>query len=115
MDALRGLQLATEIAYLLLGVAAVRAAVRAPERARTDVALLFGALAALVVIQELLPLLCRTPTGCLPLPVPYALLRLVDNVDDLPPWQMWLALVLFIALSAITFLSAVDRPGWFLV
>jgi hypothetical protein len=100
VDLLRGLQLVTEVGYLLLGIAAVRAALRARERARTDVALLFGALAALVVMQESVPLLCLTPVGCarpailtelvlvLAMLVPYALLRLVDDIADLPHWQM---------------------------
>src|SRR5204863_442223 len=39
MDALRALQLLSDLAYLALGIAAVAAAVRSQERARIDVAL----------------------------------------------------------------------------
>src|ERR1043166_6841908 len=111
MDALRGIQFLTDIAYLALGVAAVAAALRSHERARVDVAILFGALAITLGLQELRLLSCSSSSGCIDLPlgnllstvlilvVPYALLRLVDNVGDIPPWQMWLSLVLVITLT----------------
>src|SRR5215471_16029657 len=102
MDALRALQLLTDVAYLALGIAAVAAAIRSRERAHVDVAILFGALAITTVIQEVRILSClvtciKLPLGdllstILILVVPYALLRLVDDVADVPVWQMRLAL-----------------------
>src|SRR5947207_12042404 len=104
MDALRALQLLTDLAYVTLGVAAVGAAIRAHERARVDVAILFGALAVAIVLQELRLLDLDVPFSTqlatiLILILPYALLRLVEDIADVPDWQMWLSLVLFIGVS----------------
>ena len=69
MDALRAIQLVTDLAYLLLGIVAVRAALRWPDRARTEVALLFGSLALAVLIQEVMLLVCGgTAANCRPVP-----------------------------------------------
>src|SRR5262245_48330609 len=108
MDALRALQLLSDLAYLTLGIAAVAAAARSQERARVDVALLFGTLAVAVALQEIKLLSCGTQFGCFSVPgatqvqtitvlvLPYALLRLVDDVADVAAWQMRLSLVLLI-------------------
>src|SRR5262249_50088535 len=62
-------------------------------------------------LQELRLLTCPTSLGCLTPPlsdllstilvlvIPYALLRLVDDVANVPDWQMWLSLVLLIAIG----------------
>src|SRR5690349_10545998 len=109
MDALRALQLLTDLAYLALGIAALTTALRSHERARLDVALRFGTLALAVALQEIRLLSCAFG-GCVDLPfstpvstilvliLPYALLRLVDDIEDIPPWQMWAALVLLIGI-----------------
>jgi signal transduction histidine kinase/DNA-binding response OmpR family regulator len=124
MDALRALQLLTDVAYVALGIAASAAALRSRERARLDVAILFGALAITVLIQEVHILSCATAMGCIDVPlstqlstilllvVPYALLRLVDDIADVPPWQMWLTLVVLIALSACFILAGSAPPPW---
>jgi signal transduction histidine kinase/DNA-binding response OmpR family regulator len=126
MDLLRVLQLLTDAAYLALGVAAVAAALRSHERARIDVAILFGALAVTVAVQEIQLLSCPTVVGCVSVPLsrelstalvlflPYALLRLLDDVADIPPWQMWLALVLLVGLAAASIVSDPNVPGWLL-
>src|SRR5438270_7442215 len=110
MDALGALLPLSDLAYLALGIAAVAAAVRSHERARVDVALLFGTLAITVFLLEIKLLSCVLPVGCIAVPastqvqtilvlvLPYALLRLVDDIGDIPEWQMWLSLVLLIAL-----------------
>ena len=126
MDALRALQLLTDLAYLALGIAAIAATARSRERARLDVAILFGALAIIVGLQEAQLLSCAAGT-CLDAPfssqlslililiLPFALLRLLDDVADIPPWQMWLALVLLIALAVSVVLSAgTPLPMWLL-
>jgi signal transduction histidine kinase/DNA-binding response OmpR family regulator len=124
MDALRAIQLLTDFAYLLLGIAAVGAAIRSRERARVDVAILLGALAGGVAIQEIRILSCLSPGGCIEVPagpqlssvfgllIPYALLRLVDDVADVPRWQMWVALVLLLALGALSIVAGTPPPGW---
>src|SRR3954453_24052125 len=124
MDVLRATQLLTDFAYLLLGVAAVRAAMRFRERVRVDVALLFGTLALVVGLQEITLLGCASGLGCtapaavtivsavLILVLPYALLRLVDDVADVPDWQLWLALVLLVALSVAFVLAISQPPAW---
>jgi signal transduction histidine kinase/DNA-binding response OmpR family regulator len=114
MDALRAIQLITDLAYLLLGIVAVRAALRWPDRARTDVALLFGALALAVLIEEVELLVCGGSTaGCEPVPganqallllviaLPYLLMRLVDDVVDVPPWLTWATLGLLALLGVM--------------
>src|SRR5260370_42675930 len=100
MDALCPIQLITDLAYLALGIAAVAAALRSHERARLDVAAMFGALAITVAFQEIRLLSCATESGCVDVPLstqlstililvlPYAWLPLFDDVDDVPPWQM---------------------------
>lgn len=117
MDALRALQLLTDLAYLALGIAAVAAALRSHERAHVDVAILFGALAVTTGIQELrllsgisLPLSDLLST-ILVLVLPYALLRLVDDVADVARWQMWLSLVLLIALAILLILAGSSMPA----
>jgi signal transduction histidine kinase/DNA-binding response OmpR family regulator len=124
MDVLRAAQLLTDLGYLLLGLAAARAAFRVRERSRIDVLLLFGTLAAVVVLQEVALLSCGTSFGCLALPaaapislvlilfMPYALLRLLDDIADVPSWQLWLALVALVALSAAALLGGSPAPGW---
>src|SRR5687767_12424068 len=104
MDFHRAIQLLTNLAYLCLGVAAVVAAVRRPERARTDIALLLGALGAAVALQEIPLLTCSgvlPGLPCLDIPggaialtllvlaLPYLLLRLVDDIHDVPAWLSW--------------------------
>jgi signal transduction histidine kinase/ActR/RegA family two-component response regulator len=123
MDVLRAAQLLTDLAYLLLGVAAVRAAWRVRERSRADVALLFGTLATLVAMQEIMLLSCPT-VGCvsvqawstialtLILVVPYALLRLLDDIRDIPPWQLWLALLAILTLALAGVVAGPSPPGW---
>jgi hypothetical protein len=123
MDALRAIQLLTDLAYLALGIAAVAAALRSHERTHLDVAILFGALALTTGLQELRLLSCYSNFGCVSLPlsdllstililvVPYALLRLLDDVADVPRWQMWLSLVILIALAALLILGGGSPPS----
>jgi hypothetical protein len=122
MDALRAVQLLTDLAYLALGIAAVAAALRSHERTHVDVAILFGALAITTGLQEIRLLSCYSNLGCVSLPlgdmlstililvVPYALLRLLDDVADVPRWQMWLSLVFLIALAALLILGGGSPP-----
>jgi len=125
MDVLRAAQLLTDFAFLFLGVAAVRAALRVRKRVRVDVALLFGTLGLVVVLQELALLGCAAAIGCGGAPVativsavlilvlPYALLRLLDDIADVPDWQLWLALVLLVAFSFAFVLAAMPQaPSW---
>src|ERR671932_896310 len=120
MDALRAIQLITDLAYLLLGIVAVRAALRWPDRARTDVALLFGALGLAVLIQEVTLLVCGgLAVGCQPVPgasqallvlviaLPYLLMRLVDDVVDVPPWLTWATLGVLVLLAVAALLGDV--------
>src|SRR5437588_5738643 len=123
MDSLRAVQFITDIAYLLLGIAAVGAALRSHERARIDVAILFGALAAIVAIQEIHLLSCSGTAGCLDVPaanqlttalvliLPFALLRLVDDVGDVPHWQLWTAAVSLVVLAAAFALWCSAQPA----
>ncbi|HEV7666471.1 MAG TPA: response regulator [Chloroflexota bacterium] len=124
MDALRAVQLVTDLAYLLLGIAAIGEALRSHERARVDVAILFGALAGTVALQEIQLLSCFGPAGCLDLPwstqlttvlilvLPYALLRLVDDIADVPIWQMRLSLTLLVVLAAASVISPAPAGAW---
>src|SRR5712692_1636573 len=127
MDALRAVQLITDIAYLLLGIAAVGAAIRSHERARVDVAILFGALAASVAIQEIHLLSCTGASGCLDVPaanqlttalvliLPFALLRLVDDVGDVPQWQLWAAAASLVVLASAFAIWGWEAPTWLVV
>src|SRR5438552_1768859 len=127
MDALRAVQLVSDMAYLLLGIAACGAAMRSHERARVDVAILFGALATSVAIQEIHLLSCTGASGCVDVPaatelttalaliLPFALLRLVDDVNDVPAWQLWASVVSLIALAATFTVSGPTPPPWLVV
>ncbi|MDQ3812232.1 MAG: response regulator, partial [Chloroflexota bacterium] len=120
-------QLLTDLAYVWLGVAAVRSALRARERVRVDVALVFGALALVVLIQETILLSCQTPLGCVSIPasaaisvvlvllLPFALLRLLENIADVPRWQMRLAQGALVVLSAAFIVSAPTPPPWLIL
>src|SRR5258708_35058768 len=127
MDSLRAVQLLTDGAYLLLGIAACGAAIRWHERARVDVAICFGALAATVAIQEIHLLSCNGTTGCLDVPaatqlttalvliLPFALLRLVDDVADLPAWQLGASTVSLVAFAAAFAIWGSTSPAWLVV
>jgi hypothetical protein len=127
MDALRGVQFLTDLAYLLLGIAAIGAALRSHERARVDVAILFGARAGSVALQEIRLLSCFGPSGCLDVPwstqlttvlvlvMPYALLRLVDDINDVPENQMWAALGLLVLLAIGFVVSGPSPAPWLVV
>ena len=127
MDSLRIVQFLTDIAYVLLGIAAVGAAIRSHERARIDVAILFGALAATVAIQEIHLLSCSGTGGCLDVPaanqlttalvliLPFALLRLVDDVGDVPRWQLWTAAGSLVALATAFAIWGLAPPTWLVV
>ncbi|HET6315951.1 MAG TPA: response regulator, partial [Chloroflexota bacterium] len=124
MDILRATQLLTDVAYVLLGIAAVRAALRVRERVRVDVVLLFGTLALVVVLQEVTLLgcaagfVCTTPpvvmvlSAVLILVLPYALLRLLEDIAEVPDWQLWLTLVLLVGFSLSFALALGDPPPW---
>jgi signal transduction histidine kinase len=124
MDASRAVQLLTDLAYFALGIAAVAAAVRSHERARLDVAVLFGSLGLTVVLQEMALLTCSTPAGCVSVPlsqtlstilvlmVPFALLRLVDDVADVPSWQLWVSLMGLIGLGVALLVGGTSPPAW---
>src|SRR5947209_6000417 len=127
MDALRALQLLTDLAYFALGIAAVAAALSSRERARMDVAILFGALAITVGLQEVRLLSCATQAGCVDVPlrtqlstimvlvVPYALLRLVDDISDIPSRLMWVSLIALIALGMCFVFGGPTPPVWLVV
>ncbi len=91
MSDIRALQLATELVYLALGVAAALVAARRREQARVDVALLFGALALLAAVQEVRHASIVDAVGVsrvaalLVLSLPYLLVRLVDDVREVSP------------------------------
>jgi signal transduction histidine kinase len=124
MDASRAVQLLTDLAYFALGIAAVAAAMRSHERARLDVAVLFGSLGLTVVLQEIALLTCSTPAGCVSVPlsqtlstilalmVPFALLRLVDDVADVPSWQLWVSLMALIGLGVALLVGGTSPPAW---
>ncbi|MCA1646967.1 MAG: response regulator [Chloroflexi bacterium] len=127
MDALRAVQLLTDLAYLLLGIAACGAAIRWHERARVDVAMLFGTLAVIIAIQEIHLLSCIGAAGCVDVPaapqltialaliVPYALLRLVDDVGDVPAWQLQAAVLTLLALALAFAMWGATTPPWLIV
>jgi hypothetical protein len=124
MDSLRVIQILTEFAYLVLGVAAVFVALRQRERVRVDVALLFGALATTIVLQEASQLTCGTGAACATpefvtllivvciLVLPYALLRLVDDIADVPTWQERTALAAVPVLAIAFAIGGQPPPGW---
>src|ERR1700716_896592 len=127
MDAVSALQLLTDLAYLAPGTAAVAAALRSYERAPLIVSIMFGALAATVALQEIRLLSCTGAIGCIAVPagtqlstililvLPYALLRLVDDVDDMPPWQMWVSLLLLITLAVAFAIAGPTPPPWLIL
>jgi signal transduction histidine kinase/CheY-like chemotaxis protein len=120
MDSLRAAQLLSDAAYIVLGVIAVRAALRWPDRVRSDVALLFGAVAAAVILQELSGLPCcqhlpgvTNLASILVLAMPYLLLRLLDDVVDVPPAATFAALGLLVPSAALSFVPGAAASGWY--
>ncbi len=76
------------------------------------------------MLQEIALLTCTTSMGCLSVPlsqtlstililiVPFALLRLVGDVADVPRWQLWVSLVALIGLGVALLLGSAPPPAW---
>jgi signal transduction histidine kinase len=98
------LQHLTNVLFVVIFLTVAARAVQRPTGANVDTALLFGALAAAILIGWIDAALGVTPptwvsalTGSLAMSLPYLLLRLVDDFAGVPGWVLRLAEVGFAA------------------
>ena len=110
MTALELISLANQALFVGLFVVVLRQALRQPTRAAVDTALLFGSIAALVLVSRVTEL---TGTSDAPLVVPvillllnlapYAMIRLVADFSPTPRWIQVAGAVAFIGIAALGF------------
>src|SRR5437016_2260371 len=105
VDALdtRALQFAAEVAYVLVFVFALLDLIQHRRRYYLDVVLLFGSLAIVILLQDLIrftgwdaPWMATIGGLCI-LAQPYLLLRLVEHARSVPRWQHAVALGALVA------------------
>ncbi|MCA1588470.1 MAG: GAF domain-containing sensor histidine kinase, partial [Chloroflexi bacterium] len=129
MTALELISLVTQLLFMGLFVAVLLAAVNRPSRAAWDTVLLFGSIAAVVVVSRSADLL-RLPdepwlTGIVLLGLsmaPYAMIRLVGDFSSVPRWLLPFGAVAFVAVGILGFAAFATSPvlvevvtiAWFL-
>src|SRR5260370_19493521 len=113
------LQGLTQVLFVGVFVVAVVSAVRRPQRANVDTALLFGAAAlsiALTWVQQALGIppngLISAVGGGLGMALPYLLLRLLDDFVGVPSAVLRLAEVGLVGTLVSLFAFAQPLPGW---
>jgi signal transduction histidine kinase len=129
MTALELISLVTQVLFVGLFVAVLLHALRRPSRASVDTALLFGSVAAVVVLSRVVQL---TDTGDAPLVTPllllllnlapYAMIRLAADFSGTPRWIQVAGAVAYLAIAASGFAFAAQPQlvelaiiTWFLV
>ena len=108
MTALELINLINSVLFIGLAVVGLRHALRQPSRATFDTALLFGAIAAVVVLGRLAtwmgsgddPFVTALLLVLLNI-VPLAMLRLVDDFRGTPRWVQAAGLIAFVAVSVL--------------
>ena len=129
MTALELISLVTQLLFVGLFVAVLLAALSRPSRAAWDTVLLFGSIAAVVVVTRYAALV-RLPdapwlTGLVLLGLsvaPYAMIRLVDDFSRVPRWLLPVGAVAFVVVGVLGFAAFTTAPvlvelvtiAWFL-
>ncbi len=110
MSALELISLVTQALFVGLFVVVLRDTMRHPTRAALDTSLLFGSIAALVVLARLSPILFVEPpawvTSVLILLLtlaPYAMLRLVDDFSGTPRFVVAAGGAVYLGIAAVGF------------
>jgi signal transduction histidine kinase len=116
------LQILTQVFFVLIFAVTLVSAVQRPRRANVDTALLFGALAFIVLWQWLGSLLAISPppiigdvNGVLLMAVPYLLLRLLSDFTHVPRRVMRLAEMGLAVSAGLLFLFPPEVPGWMIL
>ena len=119
MSAEQLIRVTTDVLFLGIFAAVATSAWRHRRRSDIDTALLFGALALVIVEGQLLTLLGIVPdpllgdaAAAVVMAVPYLLLRLADDFTGVPAGIMRLALAGFVAAVAGFALTDNPLPGW---
>ncbi len=111
MSALELISLANQVLFIGLFVAVLRHALRQPSRASLNTVLLFGSIAAVVVMSRIAGSLAPgqpwvTSVLIVLLSVaPLAMLRLVDDFSGTPRWVQWAGTATFVLVSALVVLA----------
>ena len=119
MSAIDLTQLLTHLLYLSIFAVTLAAAVRRPTRANVDVALFFGLIAFVILLQRAGPYLPFPPEmqsallASVAAGLPYALLRLVGDFSDVPAAVMRAAEIVFAGL-VVTGFALMPAPGAYL-
>ena len=128
MTATELISLTVQVLFVGLFGAVLWHAVRQPSRSSLNTVLLFGSIAAVVLISRLAAWLSFEPpwlTGvvlALLNLAPIAMIRLVDDFSGTPRWLSAASIAIFVAISALGFIAADNPAGllevliaWFLV
>ena len=130
MTALELISAANQVLFVGLFVAVLRAALKRPSRASWDTVLLFGPIAAVIILARFAPLAGVATddpvfVGVVLLALnvaPYAMIRLVDDFSAPPGWVVRAGTVAFVGVALLGF-AALSLPQlfelvtilWFLV
>lgn len=116
MTALELISFITQVLFVGLFLAVLRHALRSRTRAGWDTALLFGSVAAVVLLARVTDL-AAMDEGWLIIPIllallnlaPYAMIRLVGDFSGTPPWVQQAGGVAYIAIAALSLASG-EQP-----
>lgn len=119
MNAAQLVQLLTRAPFIVIFVMTVVELARHPRRANVDIALLFGAVSATIVIGwvatvfSLSPSAIRTETiSALAMTLPYLLLRLVDDFAPAPSWLLRFAFAGLVVAVVSLFAFGQPKAVW---
>jgi signal transduction histidine kinase len=127
MTALELISVANQVLFIGLFVAVLWHAIRQPSRASFDTVLLFGSIAAVVLVGRAADLFglegAWVPgiTIALLNVAPFAMIRLVDDFSGTPHWIQWAGAIALVVVGALGFAALEAQPqlvellllGWF--
>ena len=127
MTALELISVANQVLFIGLFVAVLWHALRQPSRASFDTVLLFGSIAAVVLVSrgaDWLGLDAAWVPGITIVLLniaPFAMIRLVDDFSGTPSWVQWAGAIALVVVGALGFSALEAQPqivellllGWF--
>ena len=116
MTALELISVANQVLFIGLFVAVLWHALRQPSRASLDTVLLFGSIAAVVLVGRVAdwygvedPWVAGVTIALLNV-APFAMLRLVDDFSGTPRWIQWAGAIALVVVGALAFAALEAQP-----
>ena len=116
MTALELISVANQVLFIGLFVAVLWHALRQPSRASLDTVLLFGSIAAVVLVGRVAdwygledPWVAGITIALLNV-APFAMLRLVDDFSGTPRWIQWAGAIALVVVGALAFAALEAQP-----